>query len=492
MTGRLAGVAVPLFSLRSEPDPGIGEFDDLIPFFSWAVAAGQRIIALLPLGEAAPGEGSPYNALSSFALDPLHLRLARIPELRNRRPVPPADPRLGGARVDRQAARAWKEPLFREAFERFRALPESHARRRRFRAFLQGRGAWLDDYSLFRALLEENDWRSWRDWPEALRRRDPIALEEARARLESRTRLFEYLQFVAEEAWQRVRAAARRRGVALMGDLPFAPSENSADVWAHPEVFDVSRSIGAPPDEFSASGQRWGLPMIRWNELRRSGWRWLRQRVRRMAELYDLFRVDHVVGLFRTFYFVGDSPGDFDPAAPEAQAAQGREILEAMIAEGAAAKPIAEDLGTIPPFVRETITALGIPGYKVLRWERADGDFADPSSYPECSVATTGTHDTSTLAEWWAELSPRELTREHRHAILDSLYRSPSRYVILPIQDLFGWRERINLPASTGEGNWTFRLPVVAEKLHTDPAIRRETGMLRRSIDASGRLRRMA
>src|SRR5712692_762027 len=130
VTGRLAGVAVPLFSLRSEPDPGIGEFDDLIPFFSWAVAVGQRIIALLPLGEAGPGDGSQYNALSSFALDPLHLRLARIPELRNRRPVPPADPRLGGARIDRQAARAWKQPLFREAFERFRALPESHARRR--------------------------------------------------------------------------------------------------------------------------------------------------------------------------------------------------------------------------------------------------------------------------------------------------------------------------------------------------------------------------
>jgi 4-alpha-glucanotransferase len=303
-----------------------------------------------------------------------------------------------------------------------------------------------------------------------------------------------------------VRAAAARLGVALMGDLPFAPSENSADVWAHPEVFDLSRSIGAPPDEFSATGQRWGLPMIRWRELRRSDWRWLRERARRMAELYDLFRVDHVVGLFRTFYFVGDSPGDFDPADPAAQAEQGREILRLLLEEGGAAKPVAEDLGTVPRFVRETLAALDIPGYQVLRWQRDEHGFVDPASYPECSVATTGSHDTSTLAEWWEELTESErlelmrlaggsgeATKSAlpRRAVLDRLYRSKSRYVIPPIQDLFGWRERINLPGVIGEDNWTFRLPLSVDKLRSDPVIRREGRALRRSIDASGRLRTM-
>ncbi|MGH7898289.1 MAG: 4-alpha-glucanotransferase, partial [Candidatus Binatia bacterium] len=476
------------------------------------------ILALLPLSELAPGEASPYNALSSFALDPLHLCPAAIPELRGRPARPPKRRGRRHSRVDRSWAREWKEPLFLEAFERFEALPEDHPRRRAFRAFRRSRSSWLGDYSLFRGLLEENEWRSWKDWPEALRRRDPGALEDARARLARRLRHLEYLQFTAEEAWRRVHDAAARQGVALMGDLPFAPSENSADVWANPEVFDISRSIGAPPDDFSATGQRWGLPMIRWGELRSRRWNWLRSRARRMAELYDSLRIDHVVGLFRTFYFVGDSPGDFDPADPARQREQGREVLEVFREEVGASKLVAEDLGTVPPFVRETLTALDVPGYKILRWERTEDGFVDPATYPDCSVATTGTHDTTTLGEWWAKELVASERRELialleaggakvafagtdfkadpagarlRRAVLERLYRSPSRAVILPIQDLFGWRERINVPGVIGEGNWSFRLPLSGAGLRSDRVLRREVREIRRLIDASGRLRRM-
>jgi len=500
---RRAGLSVPLFSLRSDRDHGIGDFADLIAFIDWAARAGHRLIALLPLGESSPGDPSPYNALSSFALDPIFLRPEDIEELAGEAIAVPASP---GA-VDHRRVRAHKQPLFEKAFQRFRALPRGAPRRQRAAEFRRSRSHWLNDYVLFRALLEERENRCWRDWPEPLRRRDARALADARARLAERIAFFEFLQFAAEEAWREVRRAAAEHGVALMGDLPFAPSENSADVWANPRLFDPSRSVGAPPDDFSATGQRWGLPMYRWRAMRRSGWRWFRARARRMGELYDLFRVDHVVGLFRTFGFVGESPAGFDPTDETAQIAQGREILGLLLEEGRPARPVAEDLGTIPPFVIETLAKLDIPGYKVLRWQRDGELFLDPAGYPECSIATTGTHDTDTLACWWETLSAAErgslaalaglraqtvteiLSREMRLALLGLLYRAPSRYVIPPIQDLFGWPGRINTPATTGADNWVYRMPLAVERLDEDPQVAADTGELRTLIDASRRLR---
>jgi 4-alpha-glucanotransferase len=316
---RCAGISIPLFSLRSERDGGIGDFGDLDAFCDWAATFGQSLVAILPLGELSPDDASPYHTLSSFALDPIFLRPDLLPELHGERIDPAPDRDV----VDHHAVRARKAPLFEEAFRRFLASPEDHPRRRAYVRFRETAREWLADYALFRALLEAQSGWSWLDWPQALRRREPSSLQVAREQLAERIAFFEFLQFAANEAWRDARDAARRRGVILMGDLPFAPSQNSADVWANPELFDFSRSAGAPPDEFSAIGQRWGLPMYRWNEMRRSGWRWMRARARRMAELYDLFRVDHVVGLFRTFWFEGETPGGFDPPTESEQVIQG-------------------------------------------------------------------------------------------------------------------------------------------------------------------------
>lgn len=507
---RLAGVSVPLFSLRSDADSRIGEVFDLLPLADWAVTAGQRIIAVLPLGEVGVGESSPYNALSSFAIDPLYVTLSEVPELAGYGEIEsPRDPKASGAApiVDRKAVRAWKTPWLSEAFDRFRSLPEGDARARGFHAFRREQKSWLEDYALFRALSEENAGTSWRDWPRRIRDREPSALAEERARLHHRIAYFEYLQFAAEEQWWRAREHVRRAGVALMGDLPFSPADNSVDVWANRAVFDLSRSIGAPPDTFSATGQRWGLPMYRWSELRRSGWRWFRSRIRRMADLYDLYRIDHVVGLFRTYWFEGDSAGDFEPAEVSEQMAQGREILQVMQAESGAALPVAEDLGVVPDFVRRCLAELDIPGYKVFRWERSNGGFIDPREYPHCSIATTGTHDTDTLAEWWTTLAdseraaiasllgeavppPPALSSDLRRALLGRLYDSGSRYVVIPMQDLFGWKERINRPATVGPENWTYRLPMRIADLTASSEITEEIRMLRDRIDAAGRLRR--
>ena len=332
------------------------------------------------------------------------------------------------------------------------------------------------------------------------------------ATLRTRVRFFQYVQWIAAEQWSVVRDHARRRGVLIKGDLSFVCGRDSADVWAQPALFDLNSSAGAPPDAFSATGQAWGLPLYNWTAMRASGFRWWRQRARQGADLFDLFRVDHVVGLFRTYAIPvrdGGAAGFVPPEHAE-QASQGNDLLTAIVEEAGTSGVIAEDLGTVPDWVRASLTRLGIPGYKVLRWERDDGAFVDPRSYPALSVATTGTHDTDTLVMWWKTLPPEERTLVVRslqltgtglsttdHAppwsrrlhvgLLGRLLDAGSALTILPIQDLFGWRERINTPATTDRHNWRYRLPVESSQLDAVPAVRERMELIRAMIDDSGR-----
>lgn len=485
---RAAGIVVPLSALRRERDSGIGEYPDLIPLAEWARDHGLRILGLLPLGESA--ETSPYGAISTFALEPLYVSLEEIPELTGDGPARDAAPGL----LEREAVAARKRPAFERAFSRFAALGADDPRARAFADFEAREAAWLGDYALFRALVEAAPERSWRDWPRGLRDREPAALAEARERHAARIHFWAWLQFVADEQWRRARARLHELDVRIYGDLPFAPAVHSADVWANRDDFDLGRSAGAPPDDFSATGQNWGLPKYAWAAQRRSGWRSFRSRMRRLAELYDLVRIDHVVGLFRTWSFDDAGEGDFDPPEEEAQIAQGREILGVLRDAAAPTRLLAEDLGVIPEFVRETMLDLDLPGYKIFRWVTGeDGETWLPASeYPECSLAATGTHDTDTLVGWWrdapaeerrqalafvgrdaeAEEPPPEIDDALRRRLIETLYRSPARYVAIPIQDLFGWPDRINVPATIGGQNWRWRLPIPIERLPPDPTLR--------------------
>jgi 4-alpha-glucanotransferase len=236
--------------------------------------------------------------------------------------------------------------------------------------------------------------------------------------------------------------------------------------------------------------------------------------VRAARELYDLLRIDHVVGLFRTYgYRLDEEAGAFDPPTAEAQQAHGLAVLKAILAEAGALQIVAEDLGVIPPFVRQTLKALSIPGYKVMRWEKQDWGtsrerFVAPANYPELALATTGTHDTETLSEWWqaAPLAERQslaaavgikkikgetlrsaLDDATLDAILAALYESPARIVVVPIQDLFGWSGRINTPGTIDPANWTWRLPTPIAELQADPAIRTRVERLRQIVQHSRR-----
>jgi len=304
------------------------------------------------------------------------------------------------------------------------------------------------------------------------------------------------VQWLAGEQW---RAARERAGdIALFGDLPFMVSGDSADIWARQDEFRMDASVGVPPDAFSETGQDWGLPVYRWDGFAERGFDWLRDRARRNADLFDGYRVDHLVGFYRTYFRPHDgTPARFTPETQDAQVALGERVLDVLREPGASI--IAEDLGIVPDFVRASLAQLSIPGFKVLRWERywqADGQpFKDPLEYPAVSVATSGTHDTEPMVTWWEEAQPDERTavlaipslRDRladadralvdgpglphaiHQALLETLYAAGSQTLILPMQDIFGWRDRINQPATVGDSNWTWRLPWPSDRLALEP-----------------------
>jgi 4-alpha-glucanotransferase len=509
---RQAGVLLPLFSLRSARDWGVGEIPDLVPFGRWCAGAGFSIVQVLPVNEASRGQHSPYAALSAFAIDPVYLALGGLEDFEaagGEEALSIADrERLARVRaapsVRWDEVRALKRRALELAFARFERDEWSRgtARARALEAFAREEAAWLDDYALFVAIHDDAlGGRAWMDWPEPLRERAPEALAEARAR-HSRTILFyTWLQWQLEEQWHAARRAANEAGVELAGDLPFMVATDSADVWARRGDFRLDARVGVPPDAFSATGQDWGLPVYRWDLMEREDYPWLRERARRMADLYGLYRVDHVVGLYRTYFFPNDgSPPAFVPEGEEAQTQNGERVLGLF---SAGARVTAEDLGTVPDFVRESLRRIEVPGYCVLRWERRwhdpDQPFRDPRSWPALSVATTGTHDTDSLADWWdgmpdderaaflalpelADLRARDeafYDDAVRDALLELIYAAGSDLLLLPFQDAFGLRDRVNVPGTVTDENWTYRMP-------------RDLGALAADVGARDRLRDLA
>lgn len=498
-TIRLAGVALPLFSLRGAEDLGSGTILDLIPFVDWCAGWGLRVLQLLPINEAAPLEASPYKALSVFAIDPSYITVLQLPEVRHSaaaqawlatEKVQERQQALGqAARRDRKLSYGINVRLLEFAFaemQRAADAEKSHA----FEAFCDRHAAWLNEYALFRALSERASFRDWETWPVAWHSYESARHDSVAARLAERVRFAKYVQWVAWEQWQQAHAHAHRRGVLLKGDLAFVCGANSADVWANPDLFDLRSSAGTPPDAFSETGQLWELPVYNWEAMRRSDYAWWRRRAKQAGELYDVFRVDHVVGLYRTYAIPvrQGGPQGFVPAEEARQRQQGHEVLQAIQREAETALVVGEDLGTVPDWVRESLQELRIPGYKVFRWEQRDGQFLDPLTYPLESIATTGTHDTDTLVEWWSTLPHHERVAVCQvldgasgdpsargvpwQALMQRLLESPAAMVIIPFQDLMGWSDRINVPATVGDHNWSYRLPMTIAELQHDGGVR--------------------
>jgi 4-alpha-glucanotransferase len=511
--GRHSGLLVPLFSMPSRASWGIGEIGDIPLFASWLRDAGQDLLQLLPISEMAVGQRSPYSALTAMAIDPILISVHAVEEFRaigGERAMDAAwQERLAAARrsrsIDHALVRGVKRPALRAAFDEFvrRHEQPGSARAEAFREWCADQSWWLDDYALFRALHARYGDRGWMEWPEQLRDREPRVLAHARAELSHEILYRMWLQWIADAQWHDAKAQARP--VSLLGDLAFTVDGDSADVWANADSFCLDASVGAPPDAFSETGQKWGMPAYRWEVLEEKGFDWLRDRARRSASLFDGYRVDHLVGFYRTYSFPTDGgAASFSPPDEPSQLALGETVMAIFAEPGS--RIIAEDLGTVPDFVRESLARQGVPGYKVFRWEReweVEGQpYRDPAKYPADSVATSGTHDTDPVASWWDSLDPGEraavlaapgvveraaslddpagpFTAALRDVLLEVLFASGSDFLLLPVQDVFGWTGRINVPGSLDDQNWTWRLPWPVDTMADLPEAQERAARLR-------------
>lgn len=497
--GRLSGILLPVFSLRSKHDVGVGDFGALDAFFGWLQQAQQKMLMLLPLLPTAAGDASPYSTRSAFGLNPLFIHLGWLPE----GVVFSADERakIELARASPTVRYDLIFPVKYAALERAFADFErqgASSRSRDFDEWCREQAVWLDGYALYTAISEAQDRKPWWEWPGGLAQREPKALETARATHKKRVRYHQWLQWVAEQQWNMVRAQAKARGILLCGDEPFIIAQDSADCWCWPKYLRRDGRLGVPPDEFSADGQDWGLPWFDFEALEADGEGWIRNRAQKAAATYDVRRIDHAIGYFRQYVRDEANPkGHFVPADEPSQVRRGERTFR-LLSEGAGI--VAEDLGVIPRFARDTLARLGLPGYQVMRWSREDGIYRDPRHYPEVSLVTTGTHDTETMRQWWEtmaawereavgrtwpELSgftppPVNFSPEIHEALLRAALNANSRWCILPWQDVFGEAERVNTPGTVGDHNWAWRMGPEVEEMLGIPEVKRTAEWLAR------------
>ncbi len=451
-TQSLAGILEPVFAIRTEGDLGIGDTDGVRQMIDWCHSRGLNILQTLPINETSD-DNSPYNALSSLAIEPTTIAISpsHVPELTEEEFRKIAETQLLAhlrqGPVNYTGVLSLKRKLLEAAFATFldRHFNAQTDRARQFRAFLLENAEWLSDYALFRVLMEENgNVPTWDKW--APEQRSPriartwlLSLPEARRDELMRKQLFfMYVQWLAFTQWQELKAYAASKSVYLMGDIPFGVGRFSADVWANRAIFDLDWSGGAPPekvfkvDPFTEKwGQNWGIPNYRWDELRRRDFDWWRTRVHNIEKVFHLYRIDHVLGFFRIYSFPwtpdrnaeflpltkqeaaertgGRLPGfkrfpDDTPEHKAANQAQGELILRMVLEASGETTVVAEDLGVVPDYVPPSLQKLGIPGFRIPSLFREhDGSYADPSKYPRLSLAQPATHDHPPLAAAWAE-----------------------------------------------------------------------------------------
>jgi 4-alpha-glucanotransferase len=449
----LAGILEPVFAIRTEEDLGVGDTGGVRQMVDWCARHRLNIFQTLPINETGD-DNSPYNAISSLAIEPgtISLLPGDLPdlapgELRGRARLRLlAELRRGP--VNYAKTKALKRALLEAAFARFlkRHWRRDTARAGAFRRFLLENAGWLSDYALFRLLMEENGgvaaWERWPAWHRTPRHAYSWLLslpEKRRQALAQRRLFFCYVQWVAFDQWRALKNHAAARGVFLMGDIPFGIGRSSADVWANPDLFDLDWSGGAPPesafqsDPFTAKwGQNWGVPNYRWDELRRRGFDWWRARVGQVGQVFHLYRIDHALGFFRIYSFPwtpdrnqeflpldgrqaaaktgGHLPGfkEFPDDTPEHRhfnQRQGEEILRVLLEASGDTTVIAEDLGVVPDYVPAMLHKLGIPGFRIPAFFREhDGSYSDPAKYPRLSLTQPATHDHPPLAAAWAGL----------------------------------------------------------------------------------------
>lgn len=479
---RKSGVLMPVSSL---PSPyGIGAFSkEAYKFVDFLAEAGQTYWQMLPLGQTGYGD-SPYQSFSTFAGNPYFIDLDQLAEAGYLEAGELAAADFGADpeyvsydkiyserfRILRMAYH--NSPYALQVAERWAGYKEETAA---FEAFIEKYAAWLPDYALYSAIKNAFGGKSLSDWEDDIRLRRPAVMEAYQAKLEDEVRFYEFQQYLFRQQWSALKQYANEKGIQMIGDVPIYVASDSADAWAHPELFQLdehgrpSAVAGCPPDGFSATGQLWGNPLYRWDYHKKTGYQWWLERLAACFELYDIVRIDHFRG-FDEYFAI--PYGDTTAANGKWMPGPGMDIMNA-IKERFGDRPIiAEDLGFLTPTVLQLVKDTGYPGMKLLQFafdSREPGDYL-PHNYPHNCVLYTGTHDNDTVMGWKEHVSAEDLDFTRRYlnihpgdalnwAMIRAAFASVADTVIIPMQDYLGLgsEARINTPSTLGR-NWQWRM----------------------------------
>ncbi len=462
-TDKRAGVVFPLFSLYSKKSTGIGEFPDLKLAIDWCKVTGNSILQLLPLNDTG-FQSSPFSAQTSIGLNPLYISLS---ELKGAKETKEEEQRLKTLFPIQSIAVDYK--IGKEKINALRSIFDKGIEStKEFRDFIEKNNEWLNDLSLFRSLKNHYKERSWKEWEKRHRERDRSSIDEFTKNNKEEIIFWKWIQWQAFEQLKEVKEYATKNDILMKGDIPLFVSDDSVDCWTDRKYFKMDSLSGTPPDEFSKEGQIWGMPPYNWEAMMNDDFEFFRRRNHYAENFYHLFRIDHVVGLFRTWFFKESSTkiGSFDLNDPIKQKERGEKILKSMMK--GVMLPCAEDLGTVPDFCRETLKELGIPGLDVGRWQKR---------YREIAVSTLSTHDMD-LFPAWLEKKKIGSNQENIDKGVNEVLASPSVFSILLIFDWLFFSEtmkgknafeyRINRPGIKSDNNWSVRLPLSMEELLAD------------------------
>ncbi|MFR9591199.1 MAG: 4-alpha-glucanotransferase [Rikenellaceae bacterium] len=324
---RGAGVAIPVFSLRSEESMGVGDFMDLKKMVDWAVVTGQKIIQILPINDSTMShtweDSYPYNANSIFALHPQYISLRRAGELQDvqmQAEIEAEGKSLNAlSKIDYVEVNNLKERYMRQLYAEVGADVLSS---KEFKKFHTQNSYWLDSYALFSLLRDRYRTADFAQWGDESKFSDELLTRytSKRSKDYSQVAYYYFVQYNLHVQLLEAREYAREKGVAFKGDIPIGVSRTSVDVWVAPKLFHLNSQAGAPPDDFSVLGQNWGFPTYNWREMAKDGYAWWSARFKKMAEYFDAYRIDHILGFFRIWEIPLDAVhgllGHFSPAMP--------------------------------------------------------------------------------------------------------------------------------------------------------------------------------
>ena len=472
---RAAGILLPITSLPSRY--GIGCFSkSAYDFVDWLKEAGQCYWQILPLVPTSFGD-SPYQSFSTYAGNPYFISLEELVEegVLTKAECEKADFGKDPRNIDYEKMYKSRYPLLRKAYER-----SNISENREYLDFVEENGWWLKDYALFMAVKERFGGEPWTEWAKDIRLRWGNALDYYRREQYFEIEFHQYLQYQFYRQWMKLKTYANDKGVKIIGDIPIYVAMDSADAWAHPELFQLDQNnvplavAGCPPDGFSATGQLWGNPLYRWEYHEHTGFQWWMERLNYCFKLYDVVRIDHFRG-FDEYYSI--PYGAKTAIIGQWEKGPGISLFNRMKEVMGEREVIAEDLGYVTDSVRKLVSDSGFPGMKVLEFafdSRDTGSASDylPHNYPENSGAYTGTHDNETLAGWFSSISKEEMNmaREYlcdQYTPIKYLYkpfislvmRSHAKLCVIPMQDYLGYDNscRMNKPSTVGT-NWKWRI----------------------------------